>query len=79
MATLGELNSGTRATILDVQVDGEVGQRLLSLGMAEGAPIEVVRQAPLNDPLQVRCGGVSFAIRRRDANLIRVEPLAAAP
>ncbi len=49
--------------------------RLQSLGVVTGACAEVLRVAPLGDPLQVDIEGTLLSIRRRDARHIEVEPL----
>lgn len=45
-------------------------RRLLSLGVAPGSHVKVVRVAPLGDPLQVEIGDLQLAIRRNEASRV---------
>jgi Fe2+ transport system protein FeoA len=50
-------------------------QRLLELGVLEGAEIEVVGFAPLGDPMEIRLGTARLTLRRRDASGIEVHEI----
>jgi ferrous iron transport protein A len=71
--TLADLAIGARARV--VAVSGETGlrRRLLEMGVLPGTAIEVVRIAPLGDPIEVRLRGYSLSIRRDDARIVAVE------
>jgi ferrous iron transport protein A len=79
---LSSLSQGERGTVLAVIDDGQslgdeqastIARRLLELGFVPGAELEVVaRMWPGDDPLAVRVGGSMFALRRREAQAIRV-------
>ncbi|CAN5255278.1 hypothetical protein BH10PSE16_BH10PSE16_30220 [soil metagenome] len=57
----------------------EVLLRLLEIGFLPGEPVQIMaRGFPGNDPLAVRVGHTTFALRSHEAALIRVSPLAAA-
>jgi ferrous iron transport protein A len=46
---------------------------LLEIGFYPGAHVEVIAaQWPGDDPMAVRVGGSTFALRRREAQLVRV-------
>jgi ferrous iron transport protein A len=54
--------------------------RLRDLGFVSGARCEVVaRMWPAGDPLAVRIGGSTFALRRVEADAVRVTRLAPQP
>ena len=56
----------------------EVLLRLLEIGFLPGEPVLVMaRGFPGNDPLAVRVGHTTFALRSREAALISVSPLLA--
>ena len=56
----------------------EVLLRLLEIGFLPGEPVRVMaRGFPGNDPLAVRVGHTTFALRRHEAALIRVSPVRA--
>lgn len=55
------------------QQDGDVLLRLLEIGFLPGERVRVVARAfPAGDPLAVRVGRTTFALRRREAALVRV-------
>jgi ferrous iron transport protein A len=58
--------------------DRDVLLRLLEIGFLPGEVVRVVaRSFPRNDPIAVRVGHTTFALRSREAAMIRVRPLAA--
>ncbi len=74
--SLGELLCNEKAKVTKVQSDSpEVQCRLLTLGLYPGVEIEVLRRAPMGDPLQVRSGTTLLSIRQHEAEGIEVEPL----
>ena len=61
------------AEVTDLEtLDEDARCRLLSLGIYPGVKIEVLRTAPMGDPMQVRSGSTLISIRRREAQLIEV-------
>ena len=57
--------------------DGDVLLRLLEIGFLPGERVRVVARAfPAGDPLAVRVGRTTFALRRREAELVRVSTTA---
>jgi ferrous iron transport protein A len=51
----------------------ELRSRLYSLGVIPGSTLEILRFAPLGDPMQVKVGGSFISIRKAEANIIQVE------
>ena len=43
------------------------------MGLIPGAEVEVVGRAPLQDPVALRLGGITLALRNREADHIMVE------
>lgn len=70
---LREVESGTCAKILCHRATGAVRQRLLDLGFVPQAVIEVIRRAPLGDPIECRVANYKVALRKSEADLIEVE------
>jgi ferrous iron transport protein A len=48
-------------------------QKLLAIGLLPGSILEVVRVAPLGDPIQIIIRRVSFAVRQADLANINLE------
>lgn len=59
-----------------VRVDGEpaIARRLMELGLVPGTTVEVVRRAPLGDPLELRIRQIHLSIRLSEAAHVHVEP-----
>lgn len=54
----------------------ELERRLIELGFVEGAEFEVLHEGPIRrDPIAVRVGGATVALRRADAMAILTERL----
>jgi ferrous iron transport protein A len=71
--SLDALPIGTQARVLSVNGSGAVAKRLMEMGVVPGAPVRVIKHAPLGDPLEVRVRNYHLAIRRTEAQTITVE------
>ena len=49
-------------------------QRLQEMGLTVGCPFEVVRFAPMGDPMELKVRGYHLSLRKEDAAGIRVVP-----
>lgn len=78
---LTELPKGTLARVVDVGGDSTSGvashliRRLSELGFLRGETVKVIRRVAGGEPIAVRVGSSTFALRRYEAECIRVEPL----
>jgi ferrous iron transport protein A len=82
--SLATLRKGARGVVVDVRDDAQslgdeaqstVSRRLLELGFVPGEAVEVVEEIwPGGDPMAVRLGNTTFALRRREASAVIVEP-----
>ena len=72
--SLARAQSGHRCVVLDIAPEpAEIRSRLYALGIIPGSALEVLRMAPLGDPMQVKVGGSYISIRRNEAEIITVE------
>ena len=72
--TLASLQRGRKYVINDVNaVDPDV-QRLMVLGLVEGAEIELASSAIGGDPLEIRMFGNAISLRREQAQHFAVTP-----
>jgi len=71
--TLNDLKPGDSARIASFRGPERIRQRFMDLGLIEGARVEMLRAAPLNDPIQVKIMGTMLALRRCEAEMIFVE------
>ena len=75
MRTLVDLEMGEQVEIDQILPGSQetLSRRLKELGWLEGSRIELVRQAPFGgDPLAFRCRGTVIALRRYEAQQVRV-------
>jgi len=63
---------GTTCRILRLMGCGAVRQRLLDLGIRPEREVTVLRNAPLNDPIELMVGDSYIVIRRREAAQIEI-------
>ena len=70
--TLALLPFGVLARVLSVGGVGPVARRLMEMGLVPGAPVWAIKAAPLGDPIEIRVRGYNLALRRSEAESIRV-------
>jgi len=71
---LASLDVGSTATVCDIKVPPEYRGRLLEMGLLVGTPVELVRFAPLGDPVEIKVRGYHLTLRRHEADQIWVRP-----
>ena len=72
---LGELPVGDRARVVEIGGVGKHQRRMLDMGFVPGAEVDVIRKAPLGDPIEYLIKGTAVALRRKDADTVLVEEL----
>ena len=72
--SLDRLAPGERGLIAGVNCPPAVARRLMELGLIPGTAVEVVRRAPLGDPMEITVRGVHLSLRRSEARHIDVSP-----
>ncbi len=70
---LAELTVGQRGVIRDVDGEPDLIQRLMELGLTDVEEVELVRFAPLGDPLEIRIRGYLLSLRRHEARAVLLE------
>jgi ferrous iron transport protein A len=68
---LSGLRVGERARVASVK--GEAARRLMDLGLIRGTLVEVIRRAPLGDPLELKLRGFLLTLRRSEADHVLVD------
>jgi Fe2+ transport system protein FeoA len=77
---LSAFEPGEALTIVGVLVDpaegasAEVAGRLRALGFVPGTRVEVLRRAPLGDPVEYGLRGTRVSLRRSEARHVQVTP-----
>jgi Fe2+ transport system protein FeoA len=65
---LSQLPVGSRARLCDHEEIESLSERLQDLGLVPGTAVEVIRRAPLGDPLEVELRGYRLCLRRSEAD-----------
>ena len=74
--TLREMQVGDQGRVQGFEEGGRGYRRkLLSMGLTPGVEFQVVRVAPLGDPVEVRVRGTSVSLRKAVAEALQVERL----
>ena len=69
---LSEVAVGQSATITKLYENGAIKRRIMDMGLTKGTKIEVVKVAPLGDPIELTVRGYQLTLRKADAMLIEV-------
>ena len=68
---LSSANNGDHCVVLEIASEPvELRSRLYALGVIPGSALEILRFAPLGDPIQVKVGGSFISIRKAEADII---------
>lgn len=75
VSLLGSLAPGASGTVSAFDSNSpEMVDRLREMGFSEGLEIELLHQSPFGgDPIAVRVDNMTIALRREQANMIKVE------
>lgn len=74
--SLAALAPGASGTVVEIRVPPEQRGRLLEMGLLVGTPIQLIRFAPLGDPIEIKVRGYNLSLRKHEAELILVRPSA---
>jgi ferrous iron transport protein A len=70
---LTTLRAGQRGVVLEIKLTPEDKGRLQELGLVSGTPLEVVRFALLDDPVEIKLRGYNLSLRRHEAEQVFVQ------
>ncbi len=65
--SLSSLPLGQKGRVLGFSLPGEHRQRLLEMGLTVGVQFEVVRFAPMGDPIDIKVRGYHLSLRKNEA------------
>lgn len=71
---LSALAVGTPAVVAEINLPPASKARLMEMGLLNGTSIELVRFAPLGDPVEIKVRGYNLSLRKHEAELILVRP-----
>ena len=70
---LTSLQVGSSATVTEIKIPPADRARLLEMGLLVGTPVQLVRFAPLGDPVEIKVRGYNLTLRRHEAEQIFVK------
>ena len=70
--TLSELKTGDQGVIVKVRGHGGFRKRIIEMGFVKGKTVEVLLNAPLQDPVKYKLMGYEVSLRHQEAELIEV-------
>jgi ferrous iron transport protein A len=69
-----EMKIGSKAKVVGYSESSRpYRQKLLSMGLVRGASFELIRKAPLGDPVEIKLGAFNLTLRGDEANALEVE------
>jgi Fe2+ transport system protein FeoA len=70
--TLPDVPIGSKCVVSSIHKKATVAKRLIEMGIGKGVELEVIRVAPLGDPIEVKVKGYLLSIRKEEAVNIAV-------
>jgi ferrous iron transport protein A len=64
---------GTTVTVTEIKLPPESRPRLMEMGLLIGTPVELVRFAPMGDPVEIKVRGYNLTLRKHEAEQILVK------
>lgn len=71
--SLASLKPGDRGRITALLGEPSVRHRLLELGLTRGTLVEMIRVAPLGDPVELELRGYRLSVRKAEAGVVLLE------
>ncbi|PID89576.1 MAG: ferrous iron transport protein B [Bacteroidia bacterium] len=69
---LSRLKNGDKGVIVKVKGYGAFRKRITEMGFVKGQVVEVIKNAPLKDPVEYKVMGYNISLRRSEARLVEV-------
>ncbi len=70
---LRDLKPGQSAIITEINLDGKLKSRLMTMGLINGTKVKLEKTAPLGDPIQIKVRGYNLSFRKSDAKYVEVD------
>lgn len=69
---LADMKVGEKGIVDSLQGHGNIQHRLVDMGVVKGSHIQILKKAPLGDPIEVRVKGCALALRMNEAAMISI-------
>lgn len=73
LKALSDLKAHDKGKVKQVTGQGQLKKKLLDMGVLPGSELEVLRVAPLGDPVEIRIKGYNLSLRKEEARQVSVE------
>ena len=74
LLSLSALAAAGRGKVVEIRLPAADKPRLMEMGLLVGTPVELVRFAPLGDPVEIKVRGYHLTLRKHEAEQILVRP-----
>lgn len=71
--TLDQLQAGQVGTVRKVGGEGAIRRRLMDMGLVRGVDVEMVKSAPMGDPVEYLLRGYHLSLRKSEASMVEIE------
>ena len=73
MSTFKDMAVGDIAVVTNVSGSGQLRKLMLDFGLTRGAKVELIRKAPLGDPIEIQLRGFRLTIRKVEADIVELD------
>ena len=70
---MNNLKVGETGKVKKIEGDDSLRRRLLDMGIIPGAKVEIIKIAPLGDPVEIKVRGYHLTLRKEEALQISLE------
>jgi len=72
---LSDLKTCSKGKVKQITGSGQLKRKLLDMGIVPGSELEILRVAPLGDPVEIKIKGYNLSLRKEEARQVYVEVL----
>ena len=72
---LSQCKRNEKVTVVRLNADSALKQRLISFGIMKEAVVEILEHAPAKSTIEVKVGKMRIALRAQEADLIEVKSI----
>jgi len=73
VTNLAKLKPGQKGKITSIGALGPLKRRLMDMGVLTGEEVQVLKMAPMGDPIEVKIKSYNLSLRKKEAEGISVE------